>query len=123
MCGCVQEANKKHSVNGYIYCNMPDIQAPEGARLRLILIGAGGETDMHTPGFTNLVQHTPTGSTYVVELYPGAAQVVGMNAGVWCSLSLSKGSLGDLGMEGCERNWRPAPQALCYLDMPRNNER
>ncbi len=54
---------------------------PEGAKMRLILIGVGGETDMHTPGFTNLLQNTPSGSSYVVELYPGAAHVVGMFAG------------------------------------------
>ena len=76
-----QEANRKHSVNGYIMCNMPEIEVPQGARLRLILIGVGSETGMHTPGFTDLVQHTPEGPTYVVELYPGMAKVVGMNAG------------------------------------------
>lgn len=76
-----QEANKKHSVNGYILCNMPDIVVPEGSKLRLILIGVGGEDDMHTPGFTDLIQNTPSGSSYVVELYPGAAHVVSMYAG------------------------------------------
>jgi hephaestin len=76
-----QEANKKHSVNGYIFCNMPEIMVPEGARLRLVLIGVGGEDDMHTPGFTNHVQETPAGSTYVVELYPGSARVSGLYAG------------------------------------------
>ena len=84
-----QEANKKHSVNGFLFCNMPDIVVPEGAKLRLILIGAGGDTDMHTPGFSNLVQNTPSGASYVVELYPGQARVVGMYAGAQRSLSLS----------------------------------
>ncbi|CAL8466619.1 g6155 [Coccomyxa elongata] len=77
-----EEANKKHSVNGYIFCNMPDIVVPEGSKLRLILIGVGGEDDMHTPGFTDLIQNTPSGASYVVELYPGAAHVVGMYADV-----------------------------------------
>ena len=48
---------------------------------RLVLIGVGSETGMHTPGFTDLVQRTPEGSSYVVELFPGMAKVVGMHAG------------------------------------------
>ena len=73
-------------MNGYLFCNMPDIIVPEGTKLRLILIGVGGATDMHTPGFTNLVQNTPSGGSYVVELYPGQARVVGMYAGARRSL-------------------------------------
>lgn len=73
-------------MNGYLFCNMPDIIVPEGTKLRLILIGVGGATDMHTPGFTNLVQNTPSGGSYVVELYPGQARVVGMYAGARQSL-------------------------------------
>lgn len=78
----VQEASRKHSVNGYTFCNMPEVRVRQGARLRLLLIGIGSETGMHTPGFTDLVQHTPSGASYVVELYPGMAKVVGMYAGV-----------------------------------------
>lgn len=82
-----QEANKKHSVNGYIFCNMPEISVPEGSKLRLVLIGVGGQSDMHTPGFTNLIQNTPTGSSYVVELFPGSARIAGMYAGK-CNMPL-----------------------------------
>ena len=77
----IQEASRKHSVNGYTFCNMPEVSVLQGARLRLLLIGIGSETGMHTPGFTDLVQHTPQGASYVVELYPGMAKVVGMYAG------------------------------------------
>ena len=81
----VQEASRKHFVNGYIFCNMPEVRVQQGARLRLLLIGIGSETGMHTPGFTDLVQHTPGGASYVVELYPGMAKVVGMYAGTHAS--------------------------------------
>ena len=86
---CVlQEANKKHSVNGFIFCNMPEVRVPQDARVRFVLIGVGGETDMHTPGFTNHLQQTAEGSGYVVELFPGAARISNLLAGqtlsVWC---------------------------------------
>jgi len=77
----VQEANKKHSVNGFIFCNMPQISVPQDSHVRFVLIGVGGETDMHTPSFTGHLQQTPDGGTYVVELFPGAARTSNLIAG------------------------------------------
>ena len=81
MAPLVQEANKKHSVNGFIFCNMPEASVPQDSHVRFVLIGVGGETDMHTPGFTNHLQQTAEGSGYVVELFPGAARISNLLAG------------------------------------------
>ena len=81
MACALQEANKKHSVNGFIFCNMPEVTVPQDAQVRFVLIGVGGETDMHTPGFTNHVQQTAEGSSYIVELFPGAARISNLLAG------------------------------------------
>ena len=78
----LQEANKKHSVNGFIFCNMPEVTVPQDAQVRFVLIGVGGETDMHTPGFTNHLQQTAEGAGFVVELFPGAGRISNLLAGV-----------------------------------------
>ena len=78
---CLQEANKKHSVNGFIFCNMPEVMVPQDSHVRFVLIGVGGETDMHTPSFTNHLQQTADEASYVVELFPGAARTGNLIAG------------------------------------------
>ena len=77
----MQEANKKHSVNGFIFCNMPEASVPQDSHVRFVLIGVGGETGMHTPSFTNHLQRTAEQAAYVVELFPGAARVSNLLAG------------------------------------------
>jgi hypothetical protein len=56
----VQEANLKHAINGYLYCNGPELQLKEGRPVRLILAAFGGEKDMHTPVFRNQVGPAPS---------------------------------------------------------------
>lgn len=56
------EAWMHRSINGYMFCNMPRLQLPAGARARLHFMALGDIADMHTPsmgrggGFINLGQ-------------------------------------------------------------------
>ena len=77
----MQEANKKHSVNGFIFCNMPEASVPQDSHVRFVLLGVGDEVGMHTPSFTGHVQKTAEEAAYVVELFPGAARISNLLAG------------------------------------------
>ena len=77
----MQEANKKHSVNGFIFCNMPEASVPQDSHVRFVLIGVGDEVGMHTPSFTGHLQNTAEQAAYVVELFPGAARISNLLAG------------------------------------------
>lgn len=41
------EGNKKHTVNGYLYSNIPGITMTAGERVRWYVFGLGSETDVH----------------------------------------------------------------------------
>jgi FtsP/CotA-like multicopper oxidase with cupredoxin domain len=44
-----QESNLKHSINGYLYSNLPDLKMKKDERVRWYLMGLGTEADIHTP--------------------------------------------------------------------------
>jgi manganese oxidase len=71
-----QESNLMHSINGYVYGNMPLITMRQGERVRWYTMGMGTEVDLHTPhwhGNTLLVNGMRMD---VVQLLP-AGMVVG----------------------------------------------
>ena len=81
-----EESNLKHSINGYLYGNMPMITVKQGERVRWYAMSMGTETDLHTPhwhGNTVLV----TGMRMdVVSLLPASMVVADMvpdDVGVW----------------------------------------
>ena len=78
---CAQESMKKHSVNGYMFCQQPPVVAVQGQDVRIILIGIGGETDMHTPIFTDSVLVSPDATAYTRTLLPGSVRVVQLTTG------------------------------------------
>lgn len=43
------ESNLKHSINGYLFGNMPMIKLHKGERVRWYVMSMGTETDLHTP--------------------------------------------------------------------------
>lgn len=47
----MQEGNLKHSINGFIYCNLPNVAFKSGATVRWLLVAYGTEGDMHSPYF------------------------------------------------------------------------
>jgi manganese oxidase len=66
-----QESNLMHSINGYVYGNMPMITIHRGARVRWYTMDMGTEVDLHSPhwhGNTLLVNGMRMD---VVQLLPG----------------------------------------------------
>ncbi|KAK9841799.1 hypothetical protein WJX81_003935 [Elliptochloris bilobata] len=70
------ESMKKHSVNGYLFCQQPPVVVQQNQEVRLILIGVGGETDMHTPIFTDSLLVSPGVTASTRTLLPGSVRVV-----------------------------------------------
>ena len=83
----LEEANLKHSINGYFFGNLPGLTMHQGERVRWYVVALGTETDWHTPhwhGETILV----AGKTYddMIELGPASMKVGDMvadNPGTW----------------------------------------
>jgi FtsP/CotA-like multicopper oxidase with cupredoxin domain len=44
-----KESNLKHSINGYLFGNMPGLDFKRGQKVRWYVMGAGTETGLHTP--------------------------------------------------------------------------
>jgi FtsP/CotA-like multicopper oxidase with cupredoxin domain len=44
-----KESNLKHSINGYLFGNMPGLDFKRGERIRWYVFGSGTETGLHTP--------------------------------------------------------------------------
>ena len=44
-----QDANRFHSINGYIFGNLPMPRMKQGEHVRWYLVALGGEADLHTP--------------------------------------------------------------------------
>eukprot|EP00884_Botryococcus_braunii_P010532 jgi/Botrbrau1/19480/Bobra.0609s0001.2 len=76
-----EEANLKHAINGYLYCNGPKLRLKEGRPVRFILAAFGGEKDMHTPVFRNQVWETSGRASYTVKLMPAVAITADMTPG------------------------------------------
>ena len=81
-----KESNLMHTINGFVFGNMPMMTMNEGERVRWYLMSMGSEVDLHTPhwhGNTVLKQEMRTD---VSDLLPAEMQVVDMvpdDPGVW----------------------------------------
>ncbi len=83
----LQEASERHTINGYIYGNLPGLEMNEGERVRWYLFGLGSESDLHTPHWHGLrVMEEGVRRTDTIELLPGSMKVADMladNPGNW----------------------------------------
>lgn len=79
-------ANRFHSINGYIFGNLPMLRMKAGERVRWYLVALGDNTDLHTPHWHgNTVLHEGR-RTDVIELLPASMKVADMradNPGIW----------------------------------------
>ena len=75
-----------HTINGYVYGNMPPPTMRKGERVRWYVMDLGTETDLHTPhwhGNTVLMMGTRTDT---LSLLPGSMVVADMvpdDVGTW----------------------------------------
>jgi FtsP/CotA-like multicopper oxidase with cupredoxin domain len=80
------ESNLMHSINGYVYGNLPGLEMSVGERVRWYMLGMGTEVDLHTPHW-----HGNTGTwagmrSDIVELLPASMKVFDMTPdadGTW----------------------------------------
>jgi hephaestin len=80
------ESNKKHSINGYVFGNLPGLEMRRGERVRWYLMGMGTEVDLHTPHWHGNTVLVAGGRTDVVSLLPATMVVADMtpdDAGTW----------------------------------------
>jgi manganese oxidase len=80
------ESNLMHSINGYVYGNLPGLTMKKGERVRWYVMVQGTEVDLHTPhwhGNTGLFMHMRMD---MIELLPGSMKVFDMqpdDPGTW----------------------------------------
>ena len=65
-----QESNLMHSINGYVFGNLPGLTAHKGEHVRWYLMGAGTEVDLHTPHWHGNTVTAAGMRTDVVSLLP-----------------------------------------------------
>jgi hypothetical protein len=80
------ESNLMHSINGYVYGNMPMITLRKGERVRWYTMSMGTEVDLHTPHWHGNDVVVGGMRMDVVNLLPASmvtADMVPDNPGVW----------------------------------------
>jgi hypothetical protein len=80
------ESNLKHSINGYVYGNMPMITMRKGERVRWYVMSMGTEVDLHTPHWHGNDVTVNGIRMDVVNLLPASMVVADMvpdNVGIW----------------------------------------
>lgn len=83
----LREQGSRYAINGYIFGNLPGLEANEGERTRWYLFGLGSERDIHTAHWHGLrVVEEGRRRTDVIDLLPATMKVADMfadNPGAW----------------------------------------
>ena len=80
------ESNLMHSINGYVFGNLPGLTMNKGARVRWNVMGMGTEVDLHTPHWHGNTVLFHGLRQDVVELLPATTLVADMkpdDPGTW----------------------------------------
>jgi FtsP/CotA-like multicopper oxidase with cupredoxin domain len=80
------ESNLKHSINGYVYGNMPMIDMKVGQRVRWYVMAFGTEVDVHTPhwhGNTVVISGMRMDMTQLIAGSMITAEMVPDDPGIW----------------------------------------
>jgi manganese oxidase len=75
-----------HTINGYIFGNLPGLVMKQGERARWYLLAMGNEKDLHTPHWHGETVEYGNRHTDVIELLPASMVTVDMiadNPGTW----------------------------------------
>jgi FtsP/CotA-like multicopper oxidase with cupredoxin domain len=81
-----KERGLMHSINGYIFGNVPGLVAQNGEHVRWYVLGMGNEVDLHTAHWHAKTLTYEGRHTDVIELLPGSmatADMVADNPGTW----------------------------------------
>ena len=80
------ESNLMHSINGYVFGNLPGLTMEVGERVRWYELGMGTEVDLHTPHWHGNTLAWNGNRTDIVELLPASMKTLDMvpdNPGTW----------------------------------------
>lgn len=80
------ESNLMHSINGYVYGNIPGLDMKTGDKVRWYTMGMGTEVDLHTPHTHGNVFTVMGMRADVTELLPASMKTLEMtvdNPGTW----------------------------------------
>jgi hephaestin len=80
------ESNKKHSINGYMFGNLPGLTMRRGQRVRWYMMGMGTEVDLHTPHWHGNTLIIDGHRKDVTELFPASLEADDMvpdDVGTW----------------------------------------
>jgi FtsP/CotA-like multicopper oxidase with cupredoxin domain len=72
------ESNLMHSINGYVYGNLPGLAMKQGERVRWYVLGMGNEVDLHTPHWHGQTLLMGGMRMDMVELLPMSMKVLDM---------------------------------------------
>jgi manganese oxidase len=81
-----EESNLMHSINGFVYGNLPGLTMRQGERVRWYLMGMGTEVDLHTPHWHGQTATVMGMRTDVAELLPASMAIADMvpdDPGTW----------------------------------------
>src|SRR5262249_21250941 len=81
-----KDAGLFHTINGYIFGNLPGLVMKKGDRVRWYLMAMGNEKDLHTPHWHGKTVDHEGRHTDVIELLPASMTVADMladNPGTW----------------------------------------
>lgn len=80
------ESNLMHSINGYVFANLPGLEMRRGERVRWYLLALGNEVDLHTPhwhGNTGLLAGRRIDTLTLLPATSSMVDMVPDNPGVW----------------------------------------
>ncbi|HKZ98899.1 MAG TPA: multicopper oxidase domain-containing protein [Thermoplasmata archaeon] len=80
------ESNLMHSINGYVFGNLPGLVMDRFERVRWYLLGMGTEVDLHTPHWHGQTVVVMGMRTDIAELLPASMKIADMvpdNVGTW----------------------------------------
>src|SRR5215471_12045966 len=81
-----KDAGLFHTINGYVFGNLPGLIMKQGDRVRWHLLSMGNEKDLHTPHWHGKTVNYGARHVDVVELLPGSmatADMIADNPGTW----------------------------------------
>lgn len=73
-----EEGNLMHSINGYLYGNVPGLTMGQNERVRWYLLGFGSEVDLHTPHWHGNTALWEGRRVDTIDLLPASHKVVDM---------------------------------------------
>ncbi len=81
-----EESNLMHSINGFVFGNLPGLDMRSGEHVRWYELGMGTEVDLHTPHWHGNTLVWNGNRTDVIELLPASMKMLDMtpdNVGTW----------------------------------------